>query len=179
MRHLIKLKKLNRTAAHRRAMFVNMAVSLLRHEHIKTTLPKAKALRPIVEKLLTKAKKDTLQTKRYLFSKLKDIEIVNKLVQDIAPRNINRNGGYTRILKVGFRTGDVAPMAIIELVEKKSQKSTKKSGKESTKPAKESEPVKKVASQESESTGGKPTKSKKVAAKKTTKTAAENTKKKS
>jgi large subunit ribosomal protein L17 len=119
MRHSIKLKKLNRTSAHRSAMLINMAVSLLKHEQIKTTLVKAKALRPFVEKLITKARKNNLFTRRYLLSRLRDINVVTKLVKDIGPRNLNRPGGYIKILKAGFRSGDIAPIAIMQLVEKK------------------------------------------------------------
>ncbi len=134
MRHLVKLKKLNRTSSHRKAMIRNMIVSLFRHEQIKTTLPKAKVIKPLVERLITKARKTDLATRRYIISELRDKEIVAKLINDIAPRNASRNGGYTRIMKAGFRTGDVAPMAVIELVEKSkaAPKATKKASSKNT-----------------------------------------------
>ena len=118
MRHRLGLRKLNRTSAHRLSMLRNMSVSLLRHEAIKTTLPKAKELRRVVERLITLAKTDSVANRRLAFSKLRDREIVTKLFNDIAPRNAKRPGGYTRILKMGFRVGDNAPMAYMELVEK-------------------------------------------------------------
>lgn len=118
MRHRLGLRKLNRTSAHRLAMFRNMSVSLLRHEAIKTTLPKAKELRRVVEPLITLAKNPTLANRRLAFNRLRDREIVQKLFDEIGPRFANRNGGYTRILKMGFRVGDNAPMAYMELTEK-------------------------------------------------------------
>ena len=118
MRHRLGLRKLNRTSAHRLAMLRNMSVSLLRHEAIKTTLPKAKELRRVVEPLITLAKNPTLANRRLAFSRLRDREIVQKLFNEIGPRFANRNGGYTRILKMGFRVGDNAPMAYMELTEK-------------------------------------------------------------
>jgi len=118
MRHRHGLRKLNRTSAHRLAMLRNMTVSLLRHEAIKTTLPKAKELRRVVEPMITLGKTDTLANKRLAFSRLRDREIVGKLFAEIGPRFANRNGGYIRILKMGFRAGDNAPMAFIELVDR-------------------------------------------------------------
>lgn len=118
MRHRLGLRKLNRTSAHRLAMFRNMSVSLLRHEAIKTTLPKAKELRRVVEPLITLAKNPTLANRRLAFNRLRDREIVQKLFDEIGPRFANRNGGYTRILKMGFRPGDNAPMAYMELTER-------------------------------------------------------------
>lgn len=118
MRHRLGLRKLNRTSAHRLAMFRNMSVSLLRHEAIKTTLPKAKELRRVVEPLITLAKNPTLANRRLAFNRLRDREIVQKLFDEIGPRFANRNGGYTRILKMGFRPGDNAPIAYMELTEK-------------------------------------------------------------
>lgn len=118
MRHGFKHRTLNRTAAHRRAMFANMAVSLAKHEQIKTTLPKAKELRPIFEKLITKAKDNTLHARRQLIAFMRDEVIVEKMLSVLAPRYKNRSGGYVRVLKAGFRFGDCAPMAIIELVER-------------------------------------------------------------
>lgn len=118
MRHRHGLRKLNRTSSHRLAMLRNMTVSLLRHEAIKTTLPKAKELRRVVEPILTMGKVDTLANKRLAFSRLRDREMVQKLFSELGPRYVNRNGGYLRILKMGFRVGDNAPMAYIELVDR-------------------------------------------------------------
>ncbi len=118
MRHRNGLRKLNRTSSHRLAMLRNMTVSLLRHEAIKTTLPKAKELRRVVEPMITLGKIDTLANKRLAFSRLRDREIVGKLFAEIGPRYKNRNGGYLRILKMGFRVGDNAPMAFVELVDR-------------------------------------------------------------
>ena len=118
MKHLAKSnKKLNRTSSHRRAMLANMAVSLLKHGRISTTLPKAKALRPYVERIITLGRNADLSAKRAVISKLRDVETSKKLYDEISPKYLNRNGGYTRILKTGFRFGDAAPTAIIELVE--------------------------------------------------------------
>jgi len=118
MRHRHGLRKLNRTSSHRLAMFRNMAVSLLTHEAIKTTLPKAKELRRIVEPLITLGKEPTLASKRLAFARLRDRDLVVKLFAEIGPRFKERNGGYTRILKMGFRQGDNAPMAYMELVDR-------------------------------------------------------------
>lgn len=118
MRHRHGLRKLNRTSSHRLAMLRNMTVSLLRHEAIKTTLPKAKELRRVVEPILTLAKNDTLANKRLAFSRLRDREIVGKLFSELGPRYAARNGGYLRILKMGFRVGDNAPMAFVELLDR-------------------------------------------------------------
>ena len=118
MRHRNGLRKLNRTSSHRLAMFRNMAVSLLQHEAIKTTLPKAKELRRIVEPLITLGKEPTLANRRLAFDRLRDRDIVGKLFDEIGPRYKARNGGYTRILKMGFRVGDNAPMAFMELVDR-------------------------------------------------------------
>ncbi len=118
MRHRHGLRKLNRTSSHRLAMLRNMTVSLLRHEAIKTTLPKAKELRKVVEPIITLGKNDNLANKRLAFARLRDREIVQKLFAEIGPRYANRNGGYTRILKMGFRVGDNAPMAYVELVDR-------------------------------------------------------------
>lgn len=121
MRHKHGMRKLNRTTSHRLAMFRNMAVSLLRHEAIKTTLPKAKELRRVVEPLITLGKKDSLANKRLAFNRLRDREIVVKLFGELGARYANRNGGYLRILKMGFRVGDNAPMAYVELVDRPEQ----------------------------------------------------------
>jgi large subunit ribosomal protein L17 len=118
MRHGNGLRKLNRTSSHRLAMFRNMAVALLTHEAIKTTLPKAKELRRIVEPLITMGKSPTLANKRLAFARLRDREIVLKLFAEIGPRYVGRNGGYTRVLKMGHRQGDNAPMAFMELVDR-------------------------------------------------------------
>ena len=118
MRHRHGLRKLNRTSSHRQAMFRNMAVSLLRHEAIKTTLPKAKELRRIVEPLITLAKEPTLANRRLAFDRTRDRDIVSKLFDVLGPLFKARPGGYTRILKMGFRNGDNAPMAFVELVER-------------------------------------------------------------
>ena len=118
MRHNVKGRKLNRSSAHRKAMFSNMAASLLKHEQIVTTLPKAKDLRPVAEKLITLAKRGDLHARRQALSKLGDKEVVSKLFGEIAERYKERNGGYTRVLKAGFRYGDAAPMAVIELVDR-------------------------------------------------------------
>ena len=118
MRHRHGLRKLNRTSSHRLAMLRNMTVSLLRHEAIKTTLPKAKELRKVVEPLITLGKSDTLANKRLAFARLRDREIVQKLFAEIGPRYNARPGGYIRILKMGFRVGDNAPMAFVELVDR-------------------------------------------------------------
>ncbi len=118
MRHGMSGRKLNRTSSHRKALLMNLANSLLKHEQIKTTLPKAKELKPYVEKVITLGKKGDLHNRRQAISILQDLEVVNKLFSEIAKRYENRNGGYTRIMKFGFRTGDAAPMAIIELVDR-------------------------------------------------------------
>ena len=118
MRHRHGLRKLNRTSSHRLAMLRNMTVSLLRHEAIKTTVPKAKELRRVVEPILTLGKTDTLANKRLAFARLRDREIVQKLFAELGPRYATRNGGYLRILKMGFRVGDNAPMAYVELVDR-------------------------------------------------------------
>jgi large subunit ribosomal protein L17 len=111
-------RKFSRTTSHRLAMFSNMANALIKHEQIKTTLPKAKDLRPIVEKLITLGKKGGLANKRLAYAELRDNAIVDKLFTVIAERYKDRNGGYTRVLKAGFRYGDNAPMAVIELVDR-------------------------------------------------------------
>jgi large subunit ribosomal protein L17 len=118
MRHGHGLRKLNRTTSHRLAMFRNMTNSLLRHELIKTTLPKAKELRRLVEPMITLGKKPTLANRRLAFNRLRDREIVTKLFAEIGPRYAKRNGGYLRILKSGFRLGDNAPLAVVELLDR-------------------------------------------------------------
>ncbi len=118
MRHKNSGRQLNRNASHRKAMFKNMATSLFRHEIIKTTLPKAKELRRVAEPLITIAKKDSVANRRLAFSRLRDKDIVKKLFVDLGPRLKERPGGYLRILKCGYRAGDNAPMAYIELVDR-------------------------------------------------------------
>ena len=118
MRHRKSGRKLNRTASHRRAMFRNMATALLKHEQINTTLPKAKELRPIVEKLITLGGNDNLANRRKAYAYLVNDLIVRKLFDTLGPRYTERPGGYTRIIKAGFRHGDMAPMAVIELVDR-------------------------------------------------------------
>jgi large subunit ribosomal protein L17 len=118
MRHGKTGRKLNRTQSHRKAMFANMAASLIRHEQIATTLPKAKDLRPIVEKLVTLAKRGDLHARRQAIAQLRDDDMVRKLFDTIGPRYKDRAGGYTRVLKAGFRYGDSAPLAVIEFVER-------------------------------------------------------------
>ena len=118
MRHGNGLRKLNRTSSHRLAMFRNMAVSLITHEAIKTTLAKAKELRRVIEPLITLGKEPTLANKRLAFARLRDRDAVVKLFAEIGPRYTVRNGGYTRVLKMGFRQGDNAPMAFMELVDR-------------------------------------------------------------
>jgi len=118
MRHGHGLRKLNRTSSHRLAMLRNMTNSLLRHEAIKTTLPKAKELRRVVEPLITLGREPTVANKRLAFNRLRDRDIVVKLFSEIGPRYAARNGGFTRILKMGFRVGDNAPMALMELVDR-------------------------------------------------------------
>ena len=118
MRHGLKLRKLNRTSSHRQAMLRNMMNSLIAHEAIKTTLPKAKELRKVIEPMITLAKTDTVANKRLAFDRLRDRDSVVKLFNDLGPRFAARPGGYTRILKMGFRVGDNAPMAYVELVDR-------------------------------------------------------------
>src|ERR1044071_749951 len=118
MRHRLGLRKLNRTSSHRLAMLRNMTNSLLRHEVIKTTLPKAKELRRVAEPIITLGKTATLANRRLAFSRLRDREMVVKLFDELGPRYATRNGGYLRILKFGFRQGDNAPMALVELVDR-------------------------------------------------------------
>ena len=124
MRHRKSGRQLNRNSSHRKAMFQNMANSLFLHEAIKTTLPKAKELRRVVEPLITKAKSDSVANRRHVFSKLRDDAIVAKLFTELGPFYKDRPGGYVRILKAGFRTGDKAPMALVQLVDFESDEQT-------------------------------------------------------
>lgn len=142
MNHRIKGRKLNRNSSHRKALFRNLAIALIEHEFIKTTLPKAKELRPYIEKLITLAKTDNLANRRQAISTLGNEKIIDKLFKIVGPNAAKRNGGYTRIMKYGFRTGDKAPMAIIEIVDRKiiSEDSKKSdSSKKAKKPAKETQ----------------------------------------
>ena len=118
MRHGNGLRKLNRTSAHRQAMLRNMMNSLIEHEAIKTTVPKAKELRRVIEPMITLAKEDSVANRRLAFNRLRDRDSVTKLFNDLGPRFKVRPGGYTRILKMGFRVGDNAPMALVELVDR-------------------------------------------------------------
>ncbi len=118
MRHGVSGRKLNRTSTHRKAMFANMAAALIKHEQITTTLPKAKDLRPIVEKLVTLGKKGGLHNRRQAYAALRDDVIVTKLFTTLATRYGSRSGGYTRVLRAGFRYGDAAPLAVIEFVDR-------------------------------------------------------------
>ncbi|KXF77585.1 50S ribosomal protein L17 [Paramesorhizobium deserti] len=118
MRHGKSGRKLNRTASHRKAMFANMAASLIEHEQIVTTLPKAKEIRPIVEKLVTLGKRGDLHARRQAISAIRDAKLVAKLFDTLATRYAQRNGGYLRVMKAGFRAGDNAPLAVVEFVER-------------------------------------------------------------
>jgi large subunit ribosomal protein L17 len=118
MRHLNAHRKLNRKPEHRRAMFANMAAALIKHEQIVTTLPKAKDLRPIVEKLVTLGKRGDLHARRQAIAQMPDLAMIKKLFDVLAPRYQSRNGGYTRVLKAGFRHGDSAPVAVIEFIDR-------------------------------------------------------------
>jgi large subunit ribosomal protein L17 len=118
MYHGRSKRRFNRTAEHRKAMFANMCQALIKHEQIITTLPKAKDLRPVVEKLITLGKRGDLHARRQAISQMKDVDLVRKLFDVLAPRYKTRNGGYTRVLKAGFRYGDNAPMAVIEFVDR-------------------------------------------------------------
>ena len=128
MRHGRAHRKLNRTAEHRKAMFANMAASLIVHEQIVTTLPKAKELRPVIEKLITLAKRGGLHARRGAIAQIKDLAAVKKLFEVIGPRYKDRNGGYTRVMKAGFRYGDSAPVAVIEFVDRDVEAKGKDSG---------------------------------------------------
>lgn len=118
MRHRLGLRKLNRTSSHRLAMLRNLTNALLKHEVIRTTLPKAKELRRVAEPMITLGKTPTLANRRLAFSRLRDRDLVGKLFDELGPRYANRNGGYLRILKTGFRVGDNAPMALVELLDR-------------------------------------------------------------
>ncbi len=140
MRHALANKKLNRTSEHRKALLKNMLNSLIKYEQIKTTLPKAKFLKPQADKIITLGKKETLQTTKMLVSKLQDIKSANKVKKTLSKRYQNRKGGYTRIIKAGFRYGDNAPMAIIEFVDRNVEaKRVDKPKKDTTKEAPKTE----------------------------------------
>ena len=131
MRHRLGLRKLNRTSSHRLAMLRNMTNSLLRHEAITTTLPKAKELRRVAEPIITLGKSPSLANRRLAFNRLRDREMVGKLFDELGPRFANRNGGYLRILKYGFRRGDNAPMALVELLDRPVGEAPSKAAKDS------------------------------------------------
>ena len=137
MRHGKVYRKLNRTGEHRRAMFANMAAALIKHEQIITTLPKAKDLRPIVEKLVTLAKRGDLHARRQALAELRDPPMVKKLFDVLGPRYASRNGGYTRVLKAGYRHGDSAPVGVIEFVDRDVDARGKDSGPVQQRPAEE------------------------------------------
>jgi large subunit ribosomal protein L17 len=145
MRHGHGLRKLNRTTAHRLAMLRNMTVSLLRHEEITTTLPKAKELRRVVEPMITLGKKPSLANRRLAFDRLRDRSIVEKLFDDLGPRYAKRNGGYLRILKTGFRKGDNAPLALVSLMDRIEQTAAGQPGEESKTAEKKEKKEKKAA----------------------------------
>ena len=128
MRHRLSGRKLNRTSTHRKAMFANMAAALIKHEQIKTTLPKAKEMRGVCDRLVTLGKRGGLHARRQALSVLKDPKLVEKLFSTLAERYASRPGGYTRVLKAGFRYGDTAPMAVIELVDRDPDAKGKDSG---------------------------------------------------
>ena len=128
MRHGMSGRKLNRTSSHRKALFASLAAALIKHEQIKTTLPKAKDLRPVVERLVTLGKRGGLHARRQLISVLQDAGLAEKVMGPLATRYAGRHGGYTRVLKAGFRYGDAAPMAIIEFVDRDPEAKGKDSG---------------------------------------------------
>ncbi len=128
MKHRIKGKKLNRSSSHRKALFKNMAQAIIKHEQIITTLPKAKTMKPIIDKLITLGKKGSIHARRQAFSQIRDNDMVSKLFGDLATRYANRQGGYSRVLKAGFRYGDAAAMAVLELVDRDEDARGKDSG---------------------------------------------------
>ena len=174
MRHGMAKRKLNKSIAHRRSMFANMCVSLIKHEQIKTTLPKAKELRPIIEKLITSARAKDLHRRRLALSFLRDEAMVEKLFTVLVERYATRNGGYTRVLKAGFRYGDMAPMAIIEFVDRDVTAKGKDSGVVTVdEEAVEEKDEKKAAKTAEKAEGSEKTKAKKATTKKTAKKDAE------
>ena len=140
MKHRIKGKKLNRTSSHRKALFKNMAQAIIKHEQIITTLPKAKTMKPIIDKLITLGKKGSIHARRQAFSQLRDNNMVSKLFGDLATRYADRQGGYSRVLKAGFRYGDAAAMAVLELVDRDEEARGKDSGPVQTNNTDEDEP---------------------------------------
>ena len=145
MKHRIKGKKLNRTSSHRKALFKNMAQALIKHEQIITTLPKAKTMKPIIDKLITLGKKGSLHARRQAFSQLRDNYMVSKLFGDLASRYANRQGGYSRVLRAGYRYGDAAAMAVLELVDRDEEARGKDSGPVQNNNKNEDEPKEAVA----------------------------------
>ena len=145
MRHRIGYRKLNRTSEHRKALFINMLNSLIKYEQIITTLPKAKELKPKIDKVITIGKKTNLTNKKNLFSTLQDKTSVKKVFETLSKRYADRKGGYSRVLKAGFRTGDDAPMAVIELVDRDINAKKIDKPKKIDSPKKEKEPQKKAA----------------------------------
>ena len=145
MKHRIKGKKLNRSSSHRKALFKNMAQALIKHEQIITTLPKAKTMKPLIEKLITLGKKGSLHARRQAFSQLRDNNMVSKLFGDLASRYAYRQGGYSRVLKAGYRYGDAAAMAVLELVDRDEDARGKDSGPLQIKNVNEDEPKEAVA----------------------------------
>ena len=148
MKHNIKHRKLNRTSSHRKALLMNMSNALIKHEQITTTLPKAKELKPQIDKVITIGKKNILSNKKRLFSKLQDKKSVTKVFEELSKRYSSRKGGYSRVLKAGFRIGDDAPMAVIELVDRNpdAKKVDKPKKTETKDKKKETQPEPKVAS---------------------------------
>ena len=145
MKHRIKGKKLNRSSSHRKALFKNMAQAIIKHEQIVTTLPKAKTMKPIIDKLITLGKKGSLHARRQAFSQLRDNNMVSKLFGDLATRYAERPGGYSRVLKAGYRYGDAAAMAVLELVDRNEDARGQDSGQKQTNNLSEDEPKEAVA----------------------------------
>ena len=145
MKHRIKGKKLNRSSSHRKALFKNMAQAIIKHEQIITTLPKAKTMKPIIDKLITLGKKGSLHARRQAFSQLRDNNMVSKLFGDLATRYAERQGGYSRVLKAGYRYGDAAAMAVIELVDRNEDARGQDSGPVQENNTSEDEPKEAVA----------------------------------
>tara|TARA_B100000963_G_scaffold222361_1_gene193884 strand:- start:68 stop:508 length:441 start_codon:yes stop_codon:yes gene_type:complete len=145
MKHRIKGKKLNRSSSHRKALFKNMAQAIIKHEQIITTLPKAKTMKPIIDKLITLGKKGSLHARRQAFSQLRDNNMVSKLFGDLATRYAERQGGYSRVLKAGYRYGDAAAMAVLELVDRNEDARGQDSGPVQINNSSEDEPKEAVA----------------------------------
>ena len=145
MKHRIKGKKLNRSSSHRKALFKNMAQAIIKHEQIITTLPKAKTMKPIIDKLITLGKKGSLHARRQAFSQLRDNNMVSKLFGDLATRYAERQGGYSRVLKAGYRYGDAAAMAVLELVDRNEDARGQDSGPVQINNTSEDEPKEAVA----------------------------------